>query len=83
MRRKNGCIVLHKSAAKLLPARECCRQIRSSHSGTVITPSPGGPYTPVPIASPGVATIDSEEAVSPRTITMNSDRTANAACGNL
>lgn len=105
MRRKNGCIVLlllASSAGTTLRAQpNSCAQdtVAGTYAvairGTVIVPGPSGPNTPVPIASLGVATIDSEGAVSltgyqsiggqvspaqmKGTVTVKSDCTANAA----
>lgn len=105
MRRKNELIVvvlLALSAGTTLRAGPnfCAQEtITGKYAvairGTVIAPGPGGPYTPFPIASLGVATIDSQGTVSltgyqsiggqvspaqmKGTITVNSDCTANAA----
>lgn len=105
MKRKNGCIVmflLASSAGTTLRAQpNFCAQdtVVGTYAvairGTVIAPGLGGSYTPVPIASLGVATIDSEGAVSltgyqsiggqvspaqmKGTVIVNSDCTANAA----
>ena len=107
MNRKNGSIqavvlLLASSAGTILRAQpnSCAPDTVAGRyavaiRGTVIAPGPGGSYTPVPIASLGVATIDLEGAVSltgyqsiggqvspvhmKGTVTINSDCTANAA----
>lgn len=104
MGRKNGSILLlllASSAGTTLRAQpNSCAQdtVAGTYAvairGTVIAPGLNGPYTPVPIASLGVATIDSEGAVSltgyqsiggqvspaqmKGTVTVNSDCTASA-----
>ena len=104
MRRKNGYIVLFlltSSAGTALRAQpnSCAQEtVVGTYAvairGTVIASGPGGTYTPVPIASLGVATIDSEGAVSltgyqsiggqvspaqmKGTVTVNSNCTASA-----
>lgn len=105
MRQKNEWIMLllvASSTGTVLRAQpDSCTQetlagtYAVSIRGTVIAPGPGGTHTPVPIASLGVATIDSEGAVSltgyqsiggqvspaqmKGAVTVKSDCTANAA----